>query len=137
MGKLNRNQMILLETWNRTVEETVRSQVMCGGADVVDVTCADFDGVAFHVSSDANAKGFLLVSISTRCYHTLKNFGVDDRLQKIYGPMFQAQPESNYDATLRIDLAQAPKQPGFYRKIAMLKRQPHAHVQKQSHVLAQ
>lgn len=104
--------MILLETWNRIVEETVRSQVMCGGADVVDVTCADFDGVAFHVSSDANAKGFLLVSISTRCYHTLKNFGVDDRLQKIYGPMFQAQPESNYDATLRIDLAQAPKQPG-------------------------
>jgi hypothetical protein len=26
----------------------VKAQVLSGGADVVDVTCADFDGVSFH-----------------------------------------------------------------------------------------
>eukprot|EP01108_Squamamoeba_japonica_P002345 TRINITY_DN2098_c0_g1_i1.p2 TRINITY_DN2098_c0_g1~~TRINITY_DN2098_c0_g1_i1.p2 ORF type:complete len:298 (+),score=167.64 TRINITY_DN2098_c0_g1_i1:124-1017(+) len=114
--------MIILEFHNRIVENTVREQVMSGGADIVDVTCADFDGVTFHVSSDPAAPGFLLVSISTRCFYALQEYGVNERLRAIYGELMQAEPESSYDATLRIDLAKAPKAPGFFRKIAMLKR---------------
>jgi hypothetical protein len=45
------SQMIILEFHNRIVEETVKAQVLSGGADVVDVTCADFDGVSFHGKS--------------------------------------------------------------------------------------
>lgn len=114
--------MIILEFHNRIVEDTVRTQVLSGGADVVDVTCADFDGVSFHVSSDANAQGVLLVSVSTRCFYALQAFGVNERLKAVYGALLQATPESNYDATLRIELAKAPKTAEFYRKIAMLKR---------------
>jgi len=114
--------MIILEFHNRIVEETVKAQVTSGGADIVDVTCADFDGVSFHVSSAPNAQGTLLVSVSTRCFYSLQSFGVVERLKKIYGTMLLGEPESNYDATLRIELAKAPKTPDFYRKIAMLKR---------------
>lgn len=117
--------MIILEYHNRIVEETMKAQILkvASGqpADLVDITCADFDGVSFHISTDANDTNFITVSVATRCYHTLKNYGVEERLKKIYGPMVVA-PESSYDATLRIDLTKAPKAPGFFRKIALLKR---------------
>lgn len=64
----------------------------------------------------------MLVSVSTRCFYALQSFGVVDRLKKIYGPLLQSNAESNYDATLRIELSKAPKSPEFYRKIALLKR---------------
>ena len=78
--------------------------------------------MTFHVSSDPNQQGHLLVSISTRCFYALQQYGVNERLGKVYGELLEATPESSYDATLRIDLAKAPKAPGFFRKIAMLKR---------------
>mmetsp|Transcript_22379 Transcript_22379/g.37933 ORF Transcript_22379/g.37933 Transcript_22379/m.37933 type:complete len:301 (+) Transcript_22379:98-1000(+) len=117
--------MIILEYHNRIVENTIRDQVRKvksgKAADVVDITCADFDGVSFHISSDANDTNILTVSVATRCYHALQNFGVDDRLKKVYGELLTTA-ESNYDASLRIDLSKAPAAPGFFRKIAMLKR---------------
>jgi len=117
--------MILLEYHNRIVEEAVRTQVQKAASgqkpDVIDITCADFDGVAFHVSSDAKDANFLTVSISTRCYSSLAKYGVDKRLKAIYGELFTA-PESSYDATLKINLTKAPNNPEFFQKIALLKR---------------
>jgi len=117
--------MIILEYHNRIVEEAIKTQVqkVASGQkpDTIDVTCADFDGVAFHISSDAKDANFVTVSISTRCYSSLNKYGVDKRLKATYGEMV-TQAEGSYDATLRINLAKAPNNPDFFQKIAMLKR---------------
>jgi len=115
--------MLLLEIHNRIVMEAVRARVEnADRPEAVDITCADFDGVTFHVSTDANDKNALLVSVSTRCFMELEKYGVKERLKKVYGPLYQAEAEASYDATLKIDVTKAPKEAGFYRKVAMLKR---------------
>jgi len=115
--------MLLLELPNRIVQETVQARIEnADRPEAVDVTCADFDGVTFHVSTDADDKNVLLVSVSTRCFQELEKYGVKDRLKKVYGPLYQAEAEPSYDATLKIDVTKAPKEAGFYRKVAMLKR---------------
>jgi hypothetical protein len=109
------HKMIILEYHNRIVEEAIKTQVqkVASGqkADVIDITCADFDGVAFHIASDAKDANLVSVSISTRCYSSLGKYGVDKRLKAVYGELV-TQPEGSYDATLRINLTKAPNTPG-------------------------
>eukprot|EP00020_Sapocribrum_chincoteaguense_P009008 CAMPEP_0170743202 /NCGR_PEP_ID=MMETSP0437-20130122/7144_1 /TAXON_ID=0 /ORGANISM="Sexangularia sp." /LENGTH=302 /DNA_ID=CAMNT_0011081859 /DNA_START=56 /DNA_END=961 /DNA_ORIENTATION=+ len=116
--------MLDLEYHNRIVEEVVKSRFEADERnDAIDVTCADFDGVSFHISTPEENKAILLVSCSTRCFSQLKNFNVDGRLKTVYGPLL-APAESSYDVSLKIDTANpANKNPEFYRKVALLKRE--------------
>jgi len=115
--------MLLLEYHNRIVENTVQARIerLDSEPDVVDITCADFDGVSFHLSTVQGQKALLMVSVSTRCYDALKKYGVEARLKALYGDLVTT-PEATFDATLKIDCSKAPKKPEFYRKVALLKR---------------
>jgi len=115
--------MIFLDIHNKIVEETVKYRLKnVSTPDNLDITCADFDGVTFHLSTDPNDKTIMFVSVSTRCFEQLKKFGVDQRLKNIYKDLLTT-PESNYDATLRIDLKNSSQdKPEFYKHVAMLKR---------------
>eukprot|EP00037_Helgoeca_nana_P031989 m.411582 g.411582 ORF g.411582 m.411582 type:complete len:308 (+) comp28696_c0_seq1:40-963(+) len=104
--------MILLEFHNRVIQETLStrfrsSQTGEGKVKVVDVTVADFDGCLYHISNGEEAEpnpGVIFVSISLQYYHELQEHGVDDYLKAEYGAMF-VEPESGYNATLRIDIS--------------------------------
>lgn len=114
--------MILLETPNRIVKETVQARLDSEKQVVIDVTCADFDGVKFHIATNPDAPNLLTISVSIKCFHELKNFGVEDALKKVYGDLYQSSPESGYDATLQIDLNNKPAKKDIADDIALLKR---------------
>lgn len=121
--------MILLEYHNKIIADTLldRYKVVAEGGelDAIEMVLADFDGVSFHVSTDPNAKNIVYISISIKCYHQLQQCGVDALLKEKYGSML-TDTESNYDATLIVDLNQSPgddaKTKEFCINVALLKR---------------
>ena len=60
------------------------------------------------------------MSILTRCYHSLNKYGVEKRLKAVYGELMST-PEGSYDATLRINLAKAPNNPGTERALNLVR----------------
>lgn len=117
--------MILLEYHSKIIEDTLLEKFNTepGKFENIEALIADFDGVTFHLSTpDANAKNILLISVSTKCFAELKAQGVDDVLKRVYGSILVA-PESGYDVTLQIDLANPPTdRQKFARDVALLKR---------------
>jgi len=102
--------MIFLEVGNRVIFETLQRAIRGNSQkrERLDVTCPDFDGVLFHISTpDANAKNIVLLSIQWRCLQDIMKNGGSEDLKRIYGP-FVSQPESGYDVTLRLDLDNLP-----------------------------
>ena len=73
----------------------------------LEMTCADFDGVTFHVFTTQGKKNELNISISTKCFETLKKYGAVQKLNAIYGK-YAVEPEAGWDYTIRIDLNQLP-----------------------------
>jgi actin related protein 2/3 complex subunit 2 len=47
-----------------------------------------------------------------RCWDELVRYGALDVLKREYGPLVQAQPESEYNISLLIDLEAAPPEGG-------------------------
>jgi len=116
--------MILLEFHNRIIEDTLLEKFnqTDGKFESVEIVLADFDGVTFHLSTDANQKNLLNVSMSIKCYSELKKYGVDEIMKNNYGS-FLTSPETGYDVTLQVDLAQPPQdRQKFCHNIALLKR---------------
>jgi len=117
--------MILLEFHNKIIEDTLLERFNPppdGKYESIEIVLADFDGVTFHVFTDANSKNILYVSMSTKCYGELKKYGVDDIMKQQYG-QYLTTPETGYDVTLQIDLAKPPQdREKFARSIALLKR---------------
>jgi actin related protein 2/3 complex subunit 2 len=116
--------MILLDYHNKIIEDTLleRFNPTEGKFESVEIVLADFDGVTFHIFTDANAKNIISVSMSMRCYPELRKHGVDALLQKIYGN-YLVNPENGYDVTLQIDLAHPPSNKAeVVRSFALLKR---------------
>jgi len=119
--------MILLEYHNKIIEDTLLEKFAGakdneGKFESVEMVLADFDGVTFHLFTDANQKNLLNVSISIKCWPELKNYGVDALLKSIYGPLVVAT-ESGYNATLQVDLAKAPSDVAkVAHDVALLKR---------------
>lgn len=93
-------------------------------ASSIDQLLSDFDGVVFHVSTP-ESKSKLLISMNIRCYDALITYGADTLLQKIYGDMITS-PESGYDFSIILDLAQCPADPdekaALANKISLMKR---------------
>ena len=73
----------------------------------------DFDGVRFHLSTP-DRKTALLLSMHIRCWDELVRYGALDVLRREYGSLVQAQPESDYNISLSIDLDTAPPEGGGF-----------------------
>jgi len=116
--------MILLENYNRILEETIKQRLYSSKRDVLDVTLADFDGVSFHVSTpNAEARNIVNVSLAWAAANDLLNNGAHEYLKKIYGPLLQSHPEEGFNLTLQLDLDHLPEDgPKLCHKVALLKR---------------
>jgi actin related protein 2/3 complex subunit 2 len=66
--------MLLLDYHNKIIEDTLleKFNVTDDKFDSVEAIIADFDGVTFHLVTDANQKNLLNISISIKCYSTLR-----------------------------------------------------------------
>jgi len=116
--------MILLDYHNKIIEDTLLEKFNPteGKFESVEIIVADFDGVTFHISTDPNAKNMMYISMNMKCFPELRKHGVDSVLQKQYGN-YLTQPESGYDVTLQIDLANPPSdRAAVARNFALLKR---------------
>jgi len=119
------SKMILLEYHNKIIEDTLLEKFASAPEqkfEAIETILADFDGVTFHLFTDANSKNIIFISMSMKCYQDLKKYNVDKVMQDIYGSAV-IQPESNYDITLQLDLTKPPADiPKFVHTIALLKR---------------
>jgi len=117
--------MILLEYHNRIIEDTLVEKFASAPEqkfEAIETILADFDGVTFHLYTDANAKNIVFISMSIKCWSELKKYGVDKVMQDNYGKLL-VSPEANYDVTIKIDLTETPPDvPKFVHNIALLKR---------------
>lgn len=114
--------MILLESFNRIIQETIRRSLQNEKRDVLDITIADFDGVTFHISTDPNARNLILLSLQWACGQQLLANGGQRDLEQIYGPMLTS-PENGYDVSVQLDLDNLPGEPEkLPLKMAFLKR---------------
>jgi len=124
--------MLLLEYHNRIIEDTLlekfnnAQELAAQGQEVkydaIEMVLADFDGVMFHMFTDANAKNIVFISMSMKCWSQLKQYGVDKVMTDNYKDLL-TDPENGYDVTIKIDLAtpQADVQK-FVHNVALLKR---------------
>ncbi len=89
---------------------------------------ADFDGVLYKVTNAGDGAGGkdvtkILVSLDLTFFHELQQHGVDAVLQRVYGAMLQATPESGCNVTVLVDLAAlAGPAAEVVDKVARLKR---------------
>lgn len=114
--------MILLETKNRIVEETLLHRFTSAKPETIDITVADFDGVLFHISNPDGDKTKLRVSISLKFFGDLQQHGADGLLTKVYGD-YIVEPESAYDFTLLFEYDNLPEnREELATRVGMLKR---------------
>lgn len=115
--------MILLEFHNRIVEETLTRALITASdkLEMLDITCADFDGAMFRISTPED-KTKILVSLKWSCYGELQAHGAGAILEREYGTLLTSA-ESGYDVSLLIDTASLTAAPEeIVRKVSLLKR---------------
>lgn len=115
--------MLLLDYHNKIIEDTLLERFNNEGKhEALEAVIADFDGVTFHLFTDANSKNLLNISISMKCWHELKQNGVEEVLKKEYAGHVVA-PESRYDFTIQIDCDKVSgDKAAAARKFALFKR---------------
>jgi len=119
--------MILLEYHNKIIEDLLKDRYKEAKAspdkfEAIDMTIADFDAVVFHITTDADAKNIIRISISVKCWKELESSGVQDVLKRIYSTAL-VSTESGYNATLQLDLTKPPADlDKFIHDVALLKR---------------
>lgn len=117
--------MIILEHVNRIVEETLKDRFLTGRQAGIELLCADFDGVTFHLSSSPGKKNEINISVGTKCGAVLLKYGGQEKLKSVYGNLL-VETESGYDATLRVDMNALPgtdeAKESLARSIAFVKR---------------
>jgi len=101
--------LLLLEPANKIVEETLYEKMIAEKQTSVDLICADFDGVTFHVFTSQGSKNLLNVSVSIKCWNDLVGCGADKKIQGLYSKYLQSSPESGYDVTLQVDINSVPE----------------------------
>jgi len=114
--------MILLENYNRIVKETLDQRIGAKKHEVIDIVCADFDGVQFHLTTSKDAKNLLNVSIQWSCISQLLKEGADVMLKHEYGDLVQATPETGYDVTLQVNLDDTANKDKVSNSVSLLKR---------------
>lgn len=78
------------------------------------MTCADFDGVVFHMWTPPEDKTTLNLSLQASAFATINKYGLQARLKQIYGPHLAASPEQGYNVTLTVNTAQLPANSGTF-----------------------
>lgn len=119
--------MILLETTNRIIEETLTQKfqsVLAGNKpEAVAVKFADFDGVMFNISNPGGDKSKVMLSCSLKFYRELQQHGADELLRREYGNLMVEPPEDGYNVSLVFDLNAVPQSfEDLVQRAASLKR---------------
>ena len=98
----NRNLMIILETQNRIIKDTLINAWNSREDKIesIELQFADFDGVVFHLSNPTN-KSTILLSIRMKGFHQLD--GCKELLEKEYSG-YICNPENGFDFSLEYDL---------------------------------
>jgi len=78
------------------------------------MTCADFDGVVFHMWTPPEDKTTLNLSLQASAFATINKYGLQARLKQIYGPYLAATTEQGFNATLTVNTAQLPANSGTF-----------------------
>ncbi|RKP02206.1 hypothetical protein CXG81DRAFT_25144 [Caulochytrium protostelioides] len=116
--------MILLETSNKILEETLRERFNSGPEHLL-IKLADFDGVTYQIATP-ESKTQLVISMAMGCYDECQRYGADAILQREYGSLLVSTPEPGFAVTLKIDLEQLPATPEakeqLVQQVAHLKR---------------
>jgi len=115
--------MILLESNNRLIEDTLKQRIESPKREAVDITLADFDGVTYHITTHPQQRNILTVSIQWRCIAEMRPHGAEARVKQIYGPLV-VPSEPGYDFSVQIDLDNIPtdKKESLPKTISYLKR---------------
>ncbi|XP_049849083.1 actin-related protein 2/3 complex subunit 2-like [Schistocerca gregaria] len=116
--------MILLEQSNHIVETTLNnciSSLKDGKLAPFELTCADFDGVIFHLNLPKD-KNVLSLSIDVPCYDKLVDCGVEKNIKAIYKDHV-VKPEPNASVTLALNLdTLSSSPPSLISELSLLKR---------------
>eukprot|EP01121_Diplochlamys_sp_Union-15-3_P021313 TRINITY_DN85_c0_g1_i4.p1 TRINITY_DN85_c0_g1~~TRINITY_DN85_c0_g1_i4.p1 ORF type:complete len:320 (-),score=66.28 TRINITY_DN85_c0_g1_i4:41-1000(-) len=115
--------MILLENANKIVEETLKDKLSAKNLEKpssVDLICADFDGVTWHVYTSSGNKKEINVSILVKCFPELQKYGANEILSKHYGA-YKTDTENGYSVTLKINLEAFKDKLDVASEIALLK----------------
>jgi len=94
--------MILLDTVNKLIENTVLERLRAEKPVAVDFKVADFDGGRYHIWTGEN-KSELKISFTSGAAESLLANGGKEELQKVYGSAFVA-PESGFAVTLQYNV---------------------------------
>jgi len=119
--------MILLETENRVIEDTLNYKfeiaVAGGKQDSIEITVADFDGALYHFSNPNGDKSKLRLSIGLKFYKDLSEHGADELIKREYGEYLQSDTEDGFSVTLLFDLTKIPNDyKPIVTKVSKLKR---------------
>jgi len=95
--------MILLEPFNRIIDDALVPRIKGGERSACDITLADFDGVTFHVTCLQDTKNKIKVSMACKNFAEFKKNGAEDVLKSNFSGMV-VTTEANYDVTIEIDL---------------------------------
>jgi len=113
--------MIILELANRIVYETILARLKAEKPYGVEVKCADFDGVMFHVFTATENKSELSISIAFGSCDDCLRFGGNDRIGQIYSDGQWVDPEPSYNITLTFNLDNVSNHEEFAMRVSLLK----------------
>jgi actin related protein 2/3 complex subunit 2 len=103
--------MILLESANRILGETIQSQIVreqsAEGGDSkrepIDVRLSDFDDSSYRVQIEKDNRSIMKVSLSLPCFRQFADQGGKEAVERHY-PGLSIEPESGFDVTLSVNL---------------------------------
>jgi len=106
--------MILLDSGNRILAETVQAQLIRENPeekrDAIDVRLCDFDDVHYRVSIEKDNRSAMKVSFSAPWWAAVKDQGGEDALQKHYKDLV-TEAEQGFDVSIAINLDALPGKP--------------------------
>jgi len=114
--------MILLEDHNVIIKDVLTDRFAKPAS--VDQTFVDFDGARYHLSTPER-KTQLVLSMEIRYWPELVKYGVQDIMQREYGP-YLVSTVPNFSVTLQFDLDNIPTDPeqrtALIQSVALMKR---------------
>jgi len=106
--------MILLDTVNKLIENTLLERMREEKPVAVEFKVADFDGGRYHIFT-SESKSELNISFTSSAAEALMKNGGQEELKKLYGPALMT-PESGYAVTIQYKVDGVPE--GEQAKIA-------------------
>jgi len=112
-----------LEFHNRVIEEALKQAIE--KPQSLEITCSDFDGVCFKISTPAGEKQYVTVSIAWPAIQDIMYYGGQAQLDRLY-PRFASAAEPGFDASVCVDVEaisqSADDAARIPRHISLLKR---------------